>query len=61
MKDFIINPDKEYAQKIIEGIYKKDGHCHCRVVQNESTLCPCDEFINDKICRCKLYVEVENV
>ena len=26
MKDFIINPDKEYAQKIIEGIYKKDGY-----------------------------------
>ena len=31
MKGYIINPDKEYTQKIIEGIYKKDGHCPCRV------------------------------
>lgn len=23
MKGYIINPDKEYTQKIIEGIYKK--------------------------------------
>lgn len=61
MKDFIINPDKEYVEKIIEGIYKKNGYCPCRVIQDESTLCPCDEFINDKICRCKLYVRKENV
>jgi ferredoxin-thioredoxin reductase catalytic subunit len=61
MKGFIINPDKEYVEKIMEGIYKKNGHCPCRVTQDETTLCPCDEFINDKICRCKLYVKKEEV
>ena len=57
MKGYIINPDKEYANKIIDGIYKKHGHGPCRVVQDETTLCPCDEFVNDKICRCNLYVK----
>jgi ferredoxin-thioredoxin reductase catalytic subunit len=62
MKGYIINPDKEYAQKIIEGIYKKDGHCPCRVTQDETTLCPCDEFRRQLenpqyhgLCHCRLY------
>ena len=53
MKGYIINPDKEYTQKIIEGIYKKDGHCPCRVYADETTLCPCDQFINEGIYKCK--------
>ena len=57
MKGYIINPDKEYTQKIIEGIYKKDGHCPCRVYADETTLCPCDQFINEGICKCNLYVK----
>ena len=32
MKGYIINPDKEYAQKIIEGIYKKDGQQSLSIV-----------------------------
>ena len=60
MKGYIINPDKEYAQKIIEGIYKKDGHCPCRVTQDETTLCPCDEFINTGVCKCKLYIPIDD-
>ena len=27
---------------------------------NDSTLCPCDEFVQDHVCRCKLYVPIEN-
>ena len=59
MKGYIINPDKEYTQKIIEGIYKKDGHFPCRVYADETTLCPCDQFINEGICKCNLYVKIQ--
>jgi ferredoxin-thioredoxin reductase catalytic subunit len=59
MKGYIINPDKEYTQKIIEGIYKKDGHCPCRVYADETTLCPCDQFISEGICKCNLYVKIQ--
>lgn len=57
MKDFILNPDKNHVEKIIEGIYKKDGHCPCRVRVDDTTLCPCDDFINNGNCICKLYVK----
>lgn len=60
MKGFRINPDKKYVSIIIEGLEKKNGHCPCRVNVDETTLCPCDEFIKDKICKCKLYVPIEN-
>ena len=59
MKGYRINPDKEYTQKIIEGIYKKDGHCPCWVYADETTLCPCDQFINEGICKCNLYVKIQ--
>ena len=59
MKGYIINPDREYTNKIIEGIYRKNGHCPCRLEVNETTLCPCDQFINEKICKCNLYVPEE--
>lgn len=57
MKDFILNPDKNHVKQIIEGIYKKDGHCPCRVRVDDTTLCPCDDFINNGNCICKLYVK----
>lgn len=59
MKGFRINPDKKYVDIILNGLEKKNGHCPCRLDVNDSTLCPCDEFINDKICKCKLYVSLE--
>lgn len=60
MRNFRINPDKKYVNIIIEGLQKKDGHCPCRVNVDDTTLCPCDEFINDKICKCKLYVPIDS-
>lgn len=57
MRGYVFNPDKEYVNKILEGIYKKDGHCPCRVYSDETTLCPCDEFIDKGICKCNLYVK----
>lgn len=59
MKNFRINPDKNYVDIIIKGLEKKNGHCPCRIENNDSTLCPCDEFIKDNICKCKLYVTIE--
>ncbi len=56
MKGYILNTDKEYVNKIIEGIYKKNGHCPCRVVMDETTLCPCDDFTKNGICKCNLYI-----
>lgn len=57
MKGYILNPDKEYTEKIIEGIYRKDGHCPCKVKIDETTLCPCDDFTHTGDCKCKLYVK----
>ena len=59
MKNYRINTDKEYVSAIIEGLEKKNGHCPCRVNVDETTLCPCDEFIRDGICKCKLYIPME--
>lgn len=58
MKNYILNPNKEYVNKIIEGIQKKEGHCPCRLNKDDTTLCPCDEFIEKKICKCNLYVPI---
>ena len=59
MKGFRINPDKKYVNIILEGLQKKDGHCPCRLNVDETTLCPCDEFISEGICKCKLYIPIE--
>ena len=59
MKGYRLNPNREYVDKIIIGTLKKDGHCPCRVDVNESTLCPCDRFIEEGKCCCKLFVPIE--
>jgi len=59
MKKYKLNDDLNYVQKIIEGINRKNGHCPCRVIADDSTLCPCDEFVNEQICKCNLFVKIE--
>lgn len=59
MKKFRINPDIDYVNIIIQGLEKKDGHCPCRVNVDETTLCPCDEFISSGICKCKLFIPTD--
>ncbi len=59
MKGYRLNPDREYVDKIITGILKKDGHCPCRVKCDETTMCPCDEFVSTGKCACKLFVPDE--
>ena len=58
MKGFILN--KEKAKKLIEIIDKCNGHCPCAIVKDETTLCPCDNFINDKKCICGMYAKIED-
>ena len=57
MKGYHFNPDREYVEKILEGIRRKEGHCPCRVNMDETTLCPCDEFVQEGICKCNLFVK----
>lgn len=59
MKGYRLNKDFEYVSKIMQGIEKKDGHCPCRIKVDDTTLCPCDEFIEKGICKCKLFIKVE--
>ncbi|MDD3340848.1 MAG: ferredoxin thioredoxin reductase catalytic beta chain [Bacilli bacterium] len=61
MKQYRMNPDRKYVDIIINGIMKKEGHCPCRVNVDETTLCPCDEFIATGICKCKLFIPLEEV
>ncbi len=60
MKGYMLNPDKKYVKTIVEGINRKEGHCPCRFNSDDTTLCPCDEFINKGICKCKLFLPIEN-
>jgi ferredoxin-thioredoxin reductase catalytic subunit len=60
MKGFKLNTDLEYVTGIIKGISKKDGHCPCRLNTDESTLCPCDEFITDGDCKCNLFIKEDD-
>ena len=58
MKGFKLNPDRKSVNTIMDGLARKDGHCPCRINVDDTTLCPCDEFINDGICKCKLYIPI---
>ncbi len=59
MKGYIINPDRKIVEAVTNGLYKKEGHCPCRVIKDETTLCPCDDFIQNQNCVYKLYVKKE--
>lgn len=59
MKGYRLNKDIDYVKKIIQGIEKKEGHCPCRINVDDTTLCPCDEFIETGICKCKLFLPIE--
>lgn len=57
MKGYILNPDTEYVKKIIDGIEANNGHCPCRVKKDESTYCPCEDFLSGQGCSCLLFVD----
>ena len=41
------------------GILKKGGHCPCRKLADDTTLCPCDEFVSTGVCKCNLFIKKE--
>ena len=51
-----LNTDKEKVFKIIEAIFKNNMYCPCRIDKKQENLCPCNEFIQNEICKCKLFV-----
>lgn len=57
MKGFKIN--KKKALKLIELIDKNEGNCPCAVIKDDTTLCPCDNFIKDKTCVCGMYEKIK--
>lgn len=59
MKGYHLNPDENVVNRVIEGIRRKDGHCPCRIKVDDTTLCPCDDFIQNENCICKLYIKKE--
>ncbi|MDR0513683.1 MAG: hypothetical protein LBG81_00785 [Coriobacteriaceae bacterium] len=59
MKGYHLNPDADYVAGIIKGIQKREGHCPCRVNKDDTTLCPCDEFVAEGICKCELFIPLE--
>lgn len=60
MKGFYLNNDLTYTTKMVERIINKEGHCPCRIGKDETTLCPCDAFINTHECKCNLFIKKEN-
>lgn len=59
MKGYKLNENKEFVSKIVEGILRKDGHCPCRITVDDSTLCPCDDFVKNGNCKCKLFIPIK--
>lgn len=57
MNGWKLNPDEEIVQKITNAINKRDGHCPCILITNETTFCPCNDFISGKGCLCNLFIK----
>ena len=60
------NDNEKVVNAIREGLKKKDGHCPCRLEQNEDTMCMCKEFRNqiadpefEGYCHCMLYYKTK--
>lgn len=61
MKGFRLNPDADYVAGIMKGLQKREGHCPCRVNVDDTTLCPCDEFVGEGICNCDLFIPIDSI
>lgn len=57
-KGWIINPDDNVVNDIINKLIENDGHCpttiHKRIGHDQ---CPCSEYIQCNKCYCKLYIK----
>jgi len=55
----ILNPNRDHVNKILNGIYNKEGHCPCQIEVSDDTLCPCKDFRESNECHCKLFIVKE--
>jgi hypothetical protein len=53
--DTMVN--EKFKDKIIKRIVANDGFCPCVEEKLESTLCPCDEYLDTHFCHCNLYIK----
>lgn len=35
------------------------NYCPCSLIKEEETKCPCLDFICQKVCRCKIFKQIE--
>ena len=57
-----LNPDREIAELIQQGLKETGGYCPCRRERSEDTKCMCKEFRGqiadpefEGFCHCRLY------
>ena len=57
----VVNDDKERVAYIREGLKRTGGYCPCKLIQDETTKCLCEEFREQEVegyCHCRLYKKV---
>jgi ferredoxin-thioredoxin reductase catalytic subunit len=57
---FKLTENKELLEVLRQGFKEKGGYCPCKLEDNDDNICPCSEFINEGICHCGFFVEVDN-
>ena len=57
---YMLNPNKEHVNTIIEGLKAKKRFCPCRVQKTEENICCCTDFIENGHCCCKLWLKKED-
>lgn len=57
---YIINNDRDKAQKILEALNRREGHCPCGG-DGKQYLCPCLNMRTYGICKCGLFENVQPV
>ena len=57
-----LNPDREIAELVQQGLKETGGYCPCRRERSEDTKCMCKEFRGqiadpefEGFCHCRLY------
>ena len=58
------NPNRALADRVLQGVFRKNGFCPCRLEKRPEFFCPCDEFkaqLADPnyhgLCHCQLYLK----
>lgn len=59
MERYRLNPDEKIVDAIYTGLKKKGGYCPCKIPKIPENLCPCNDFLFDGDCHCKLWVKIE--